>query len=276
MMKIGIFAKTFHRPTIEELFQASAGYGINSLQFNLSCVGLETLPAHVSPDLIERISSAARYTSIELVAISGTFNMAHPSAANRSDNLNRFEILCEAAARLRIPTITLCTGTRDPVDMWKWHSDNESKEAWGDMVRSMESALIAAEKSNLSLAFEPERENIANSAARARQLLNDLRNPRLGIVIDPANLVGPGLDQRKVIRESCQLLSDSIVLAHAKDRNRDFQPCAAGKGILDFGHYFRCLEDLGYNGPIILHGLEEEEVSASLDFLSRNLNATLG
>ena len=38
-MKIGIFAKTFSRPTIEELFQSIAGYGINSVQFNLSCAG---------------------------------------------------------------------------------------------------------------------------------------------------------------------------------------------------------------------------------------------
>ena len=40
-MKIGIFAKTFSRPTLEELFQAIAGYAINSVQFNLSCVGLK-------------------------------------------------------------------------------------------------------------------------------------------------------------------------------------------------------------------------------------------
>ncbi len=36
-MKIGIFAKTFSRPTIEELFQSIASYGIYSVQFNLSC-----------------------------------------------------------------------------------------------------------------------------------------------------------------------------------------------------------------------------------------------
>ena len=43
-MKIGIFAKTFSRPTIEDLFEAIGGYEIYSAQFNLSCVGLETLP----------------------------------------------------------------------------------------------------------------------------------------------------------------------------------------------------------------------------------------
>ena len=55
--------------------------------------------------------------------------------------------------------------------MWKWHSENDSREAWDDMVRSIDSGLIAAEKNNLILAFEPESENVVNSANRARNLL---------------------------------------------------------------------------------------------------------
>jgi len=54
--------------------------------------------------------------------------------------------------------------------MWKWHSDNDSKEAWDDLVQSIESALVVAEKNKLILAFEPESENVANSAFRARKL----------------------------------------------------------------------------------------------------------
>ena len=36
-MKLGIFAKTLSRPTIREVFGSIASYGINSVQFNLSC-----------------------------------------------------------------------------------------------------------------------------------------------------------------------------------------------------------------------------------------------
>jgi sugar phosphate isomerase/epimerase len=82
------------------------------------------------------------------------------------------------------------------------------------------SALIAAEKNNLILAFEPESENIVNSATRARKLLNELRHPRLRIVIDPANLISQGCNQKEVLDEAFALLGDSIVLAHAKDREQ--------------------------------------------------------
>jgi hypothetical protein len=37
-MKLGIFAKTFNRPTIEELFQSIAGYGI--IPYNSTCPAL--------------------------------------------------------------------------------------------------------------------------------------------------------------------------------------------------------------------------------------------
>jgi len=270
-MKIGIFAKTFSRPTIEELFQAIAGYGIDSVQFNLSCVGLETLPENVSSELVQRIADAAEQAALELAALSGTFNMAHPDPAVRRDGLEKFKILSEVAAQLRIRVITLCTGSRDPVNMWKWHPDNDSKEAWDDMVRSVETALTAAEKNNLILAFEPESENVANSASHARKLLDELGNPRLRIIIDPANLISPKLNQKEVLDEAFTLLGDAIVIAHAKDRNNDFKACAAGKGILDFEYYLQGLKKIGFTGPLIMHGLEEKDVAFSRDFLHRIL-----
>jgi len=270
-MKIGIFAKTFSRPTIEDLFQAIAGYGINSVQFNLSCVGLETLPENVSPELVQRIADAAEQATVELAALSGTFNMAHRDSAVRRDGLQKLGILCQVAARLQIPVITLCTGSRDPVNMWKWHPDNDSKKAWDDMVRSIESALISAEKNGLILAFEPESENVANSSSRARKLLDELRNARLQIIVDPANLISPRRNQKEVLDEAFTLLGDAIVIAHAKDRNNDFKACAAGKGILDFEYYLQGLKQIGFSGPLIMHGLEEKDVAFSRDFLHRIL-----
>jgi len=201
--------------------------------------------------------------------------MAHPDPVDRRGNLIKFEVLCEVAARLHIPVITLCTGTRDPVNMWRWHPENDSQEAWDDMVQSIESALIAAEKNNLVLAFEPESENIVNSATRARKLLNEFRHPRLRIVIDPANLISQGCNQKEVLDEAFALLGDSIVIAHAKDRNSDFQACAAGKGVLDFEYYLRCAKQSGFTGPLVMHGLDEIDVAFSREFL-RQMLANVG
>ena len=139
------------------------------------------------------------------------------------------------------------------------------------MVQSIEAALTFAEKNNLILAFEPESENVANSASRARQLLDELRNPRLRIIIDPANLISAKRNQKEVLDEAFTLLGDAIVIAHAKDRKNVFKACAAGKGILDFEYYLQGLKKIGFTGPLIMHGLEEEDVAFSRDFLQRIL-----
>ncbi len=36
-MRLGIFAKTFTRPTVEEVFDAVRAHGLRCVQFNLSC-----------------------------------------------------------------------------------------------------------------------------------------------------------------------------------------------------------------------------------------------
>ncbi len=50
-MHLGIFAKTFPRPTLEETLDAVVGHGLTHVQFNMSCVGLPTLPDRLDEDL---------------------------------------------------------------------------------------------------------------------------------------------------------------------------------------------------------------------------------
>jgi hypothetical protein len=68
-MKIGIFAKTFSRPTIEDLLEAIAGYEIYSAQFNLSCVGLETLPTNVPEVLARRVIRRKCWMRVSLCSL---------------------------------------------------------------------------------------------------------------------------------------------------------------------------------------------------------------
>jgi sugar phosphate isomerase/epimerase len=46
---------------------------------------------------------------------------------------------------------------------------------------------------------------------------------------------------------------------------------AAGKGDLDYDLYLKHLSEAAYRGPLILHGLGEEEVEGSVAFLRERL-----
>ena len=277
MNPIGIFAKTFVRPTLEENLDAVADHGLSVVQYNLACAGLPSLPERIEPSLARQIAAAAASWGIAMAAVSGTFNMIDPVPERRDAGLRRLGRLAGACAELGTKVITLCTGTRDPDDMWRGHPANGRPDAWADLLAAMERAIAIAEDYDLCLAVEPETANVVDSPARARRLLDELGSPRLKIVIDPANLFHAGdlPRQRPVLDAAFDLLGPDIVLAHAKDVrvvNGAVHHVPAGTGVLDYPHYLGLLRHLPV--PLIVHGLAEAEVAGALAFLRRALADT--
>src|SRR5262249_55957723 len=137
-------------------------------------------------------------------------------------------------------------------------------------LAAMEEALLIAEEHCVWLAVEPETANVVDSPAKARRLLDELRSPRLKIIIDPANLFHAEdlPHQRAILNAAFDLLGPDIVLAHAKDVRvmaGTVHHVAAGTGLLDYEHSLSLLRHLPV--PLIVHGLAEAEVARALAFL---------
>jgi sugar phosphate isomerase/epimerase len=274
-MRLGIFARTFARPTLEATLDAVVAHGLDTVQFNPVLLGGPSLPERLDPGDIRRVARAHAERGLEIAAISGTYNMAHPDPARRAQGARRLRALIEAAPRLGTRAVTLCTGTRHPQDMWRGHPDNASAEAWEDMLESVGAAVEAAEAARVTVLVEPEPGNVVGDARAARTLLDRLRSPALRIVIDAANLLPPERlpDQRRVLEEAFGLLAGDIAAAHAKDVRPDGEVVAAGRGCVDYTAYLELLDAAGFAGPLILHGLAEDEVASSLGFLRTALGA---
>src|SRR5947209_3195135 len=195
-MRLGIFARTFSRPALEGVFDAVREHQLDCVQFNLTCAELPTLPDAIAPSLTTRIRKASMSRGIEIVAVSGTYNMIHPDLKVRQAGLRRLRTLASACHEMGTSVITLCTGTRDPENMWRWHPENASSQTWSDLLSSMEAALRIAEEEQVTLAFEPERANVVSTSAKGHALLAAMRSSRLKIVMDPANLIIPGEDRK--------------------------------------------------------------------------------
>jgi sugar phosphate isomerase/epimerase len=281
-MQLGIFAKTFPRHTFAETLDAVAAHGLNNIQFNFSCVGLPTVPERIEREVIDDIrrqcagGTASARPAIQIVGVSGTFNMIHPDAAQRREGLDCLHALAPAVRQLGCELITLCTGTRDSEDMWRAHPENGSPQAWRDLLRSMEGAITIAERHNVLLGVEPETGNVVSSTRKARQLLDELQSRRVKIIVDPANLFHPDdLDRmRDRIAEVFQLLGTDIVMAHAKELGPDGRSgsLGPGRGVLDWNFYFDTLARVNFTGPIVLHGLPESDVAGSVRFLRSKLS----
>ena len=270
-MEIGIFAKTFMRPTLGTTLDAVVAHGIGCVQFNMACAGVPSLPEQIDTALSAEIRGAMAARQLRMAAVSGTFNMIHPDLARRQAGLARLRTLAAACHDLGTSVITLSTGTRDPDDMWRRHPANDSTEAWRDLLAALSQALTIAEEHRVTLAFEPEVSNVVDSAAKGRQLLDELQSPYLKVVMDGANLFHAGElpRMREILDEAFALLGDEIVLAHAKDLSHDGDAGheAAGTGLLDYDHYLALLRAVGFRGPLILHSLTEDQVAQSVAFL---------
>ena len=270
----GIFAKTFARPSIEEVFDAVTRHHLRCVQFNFSSAGLPTVPDQLDPALVERVRRAAAECRLTIAAVSGTFNMIHPNPEHRRAGLRGLGVLAGACVQLGAPVITLCTGTRDPDDMWRRHPGNDSAEAWRDLHVTLTKALTLAGKHGILLAIEPETGNVIRSARHARRLLDEMKSPRLKVVMDAANLFHPGDAPRmeEILEEAFDLLGGDLVLAHAKELGGAGPAPPPGDGLLDWDHYLGLLARSGFEGPLILHGFGEADAARSIAFLREKLH----
>lgn len=277
-MQLGIFAKTFARPTLEANLDAVRNAGFSCVQYNLTCAGLPTLPDQLETAICTRIRGAFVERKLALSAISGTFNIIDPNLERRRQNVTRLRTLAERCHLLETSIITLCSGTRDPENMWRHHPDNGLPSSWVEVVTAMREIARIGEQTNVTMAFEPEVSNVIDSARKARRLLDEVGSPNLKVVLDGANLFHAGElpRMREILAEACDLLGTDTVLAHAKDLNRDGDAgdVPAGSGLLDYDYYLSLLVKTGVCGPLITHGLKEDQVPACAAFLRQKLAAT--
>ncbi len=275
-MQIGIFAKTFPGSDPATVLGAVAGAGYGVAQYNMACSGLPSMPDAIPPETSTAVRAASEAAGVGIVALSGTCNLIHPDPGVRADGLRRLGVVIAAAPAIGTRLVTLCTGTRDPDDMWRAHPENGSPEAWRDLCASMAVAIATAEAADIDLGIEPELANVVSSAAAARRLIDEMRSPRLRIVLDAANLFEavPIAAQRDIVSSAVDLLADRIAMAHAKDRTPEGEFIAAGQGVLDYRHYLGALRGTGFDGPLVTHGLAADEAPGVGAFLRRMLMET--
>ena len=269
---IGVMTTEFEAPTFEQVADQISAHRITCVQLQLGSVirevptsaallrGLDVLGDEITEELARRSSRILAERGIAVAAVDGTYNMVHPDRERRRRNLDHLLMVIELAPAFGTDIVTLCTGTRDDI-MWRHNDLNQTTEAWEDLLEQLGIATDAAERQGIRLAFEPEHNNVVDSAQRARRLMDEVGSPALKVLMDAANIFHRGdLDRMSEhLVEAFTLVGADIVLAHAKDLDHDGDAGgrAAGTGRLDYSQYLSLLKDHGFTGAIVFHQLHE-------------------
>ena len=276
-MQIGIFTQVFRRPTLAETLDAVRATGLYTVQFDLACAGLPELPEQLDPAVAARIGAAFREREITMAAVSGAYNIIHSDPQQRAAGLRGLQTLASACEALGTRVITLSTGTRNRENMWRAHPANNAPEAWEEALAALREIASIGAQHGVTMAFEPEVNNVVDSARKARKMLDEVGSPHLKIVMDGANIFHAGElpSMGQVLDEAFALLGGDIALTHAKDLDHDGDAghLPAGHGVLDYARYLRLLHASGYTGAVVLHGLDEEHVPGCVAFLECQIAA---
>jgi sugar phosphate isomerase/epimerase len=276
-MYAAIFGRTYASTNAAEVLDAATKDGFAGVQFNLISAGIGSLPEHLPQRLAESVGEYAKVKNLRIAALSGTYNMAHPDREVRAASRLGFKNVVDAARRMGTPVVTLCTGSRDVTDMWKFHRENGSPSAWQDFRAELDVALAAAEAADVKLAVEPEPGNVVRDAKTARRLLDEVRSPRLGVVLDAANLLSVETLSRQegILLEAIHLLGNDVLIAHAKDIDAAGHVVAAGKGAVHLKTFAAGLRHAGFDGALIGHGFGPEQAKSVAKVLRHFVEATL-
>ena len=257
--RLGIFARTFRRSTAAEVAAAvrDAGYALG--HWNFAAIGLPTL----TDDVTEFVGVRAAFdgVGITIPSVSATFNLIHPDTDFRAGLIERATRLIGLAGLLGADVVTLCTGTRDPQNMWRDHPDNTRPEAWRDLRAGLDVLLPAAVEANVTLGVEPEVGNVIRDATAAARLLDELGvDAPIGIIFDPANLLSPAtIDrQEEILTDAVDQLGPRIIGVQAKDVVESGYS-AAGAGSMDFDLLFGLLD--GIEVPVIVQDASEDDAA---------------
>ncbi len=268
-MQLGVFAKTFAGRDPDTVLDAAKAAGFTTVQYNMACSGLASLPPRIEPEVARRVARATARTGVTVAAVSATYNMTHPDEAMRRAGRAAFGAIAGAARMMGTDLVTLCTGSLNAGDQWARHPENGTAAAWAMMVAEFRAILPVAEAHDLTLGIEPERANIVDSAARARRLIDEMGTARIRVVLDPANLFEAEDAARRgeIIADAARQLGPVVAMAHAKDRARDGSFVAAGRGSVDFPAFLDALGAQGFDGPLVTHGCSATEAPGVARFL---------
>lgn len=267
---IGAFARIWQGTDLASLPGTMREAGVTACQWNFRTLGRPAIDPTVTPEDCAAIREAMHSGGVGIWGLSCTYNIADPDPGQREDMTVQALKQITYAPQLGAEVVTLCTGTRDPENMWRAHPDNAAPEAWDDAMTVLGRLARQASDSGVLLGIEPERGNIVVGTDAAVRML-DFFGPDapFAIVLDPANLLSVEQlpDQADILTDAFKRLGPRTSALHAKDVVASGYS-AAGAGGLDYELIARLHRQYTPGVPVIIQDARPDDVRRVAELLT--------
>lgn len=233
--------------TWEREFTNAQALGLDCIEWLFAAEDYERNPLWTEAG-IRRIRHLMGVHGIKIPSVCATYFMEHPffrvSAEEQAANEVILKRLIEQAARIGARVILV------PVlEVSEIRTDAEADR----LDSALRTCLSVAHAFGIRLALETEL-----PADRYVGLIARFGDPCVGAYYDIGNATAKGIDPAHDIR----VLGNAICGVHVKDRKRDGPNVLLGQGDADFTTSFVALQDVAYEGPLIL------ETAFGVDFMA--------
>ncbi len=234
--------------TLRERAAAAKAQGFSCVHLALSkTMGKAYMePGALTPGLAQRVRSDL--DGLYPAVLGCYLNLATPDMAEYRASVRKYVTHLRFAAWMGAGVVGTETG--DPNKEYRYDpARSHSDEALDLFIHRIAPVVEAAEKTGAVLAIEPVYTHIVYNGVRAREVLDAIRSPALGIILDPVNLLHPDNvdDADRVIAEAIEQLADDVLVVHMKDYVRQpdgaLKSVAAGTGGMDYSRIARFIRD---------------------------------
>lgn len=277
MTTLSIYSRTWPSADAVSLASTIRDSGFTNAHLSLASVGLGSLPETLDADELTTIRRTFEQNDVRIGSVSATYNLIDPDRARRRRDTDRGIGVIRHAPLLGADLVSLCTGTRNPDNMWAGHPDNASPGAWDEFRETLAELIDAAREAGVTLGVEPERGNIIAGAREARRLLDELGADaaHIGIIIDPGNIIDVDHPETQgaILTEAFDLLGPHVNVLHAKD-SAPGGDAAPGHGVVDFDLVFAHWVALQKPVQVVLHNIRVDQVAESRRYVLERIAAT--
>jgi sugar phosphate isomerase/epimerase len=283
-MHLSIFSSVITGKTPADVARKTREYGLHSVQFVPDEVNVGWgFDGNGAQGPFDVWAEAYANEGIEICAVAGYINLLPRNLAEREKSIEVFSSFLRRMKILGTRYISTETGSLSPKGAWTPDPANQTPEAWAVFRRITDILVRVAEEEDVVILYEPYVANVTETPERGVQLVREVNSPHLRMMMDPTNwfsadIARPDLVDATILR-GFAAEHGLYDLAHAKDvlpaKPGEELPGlpGPGKGMLNYPLYLDLLIKDGYDGPLIMEHLTEEQIPESIEFVQKQIDA---